>query len=444
MQFPCSILLALTVVKRGTNLDAFTEGLRCQDVHAGLRNLNQNSGRLSDLADTQRVGMAASLAALIRGQDVVTDAQALKSLAAEQLDVSPFAFDDVVLLLEDVGFVSGVKRSGSRITGFDENVPYYDNLYNELGKAWRDRSPSEVEEQLVALVNHLATGPAALEELDQDLDLDSASVPDLLEIGLSADLVKRIDLIDGTVLYSPFFGFENPQLISDLVQEHGSSQLADAFALVRGEQGTPVDGAQPVLLDAVSRGLLLAPSVEIPGGATMPFATLPYSLDRQLLLGRKPVLEKALAVIACLRCGQYFGGATNLTRAALVRVLDKLLDPFRGYLEPHGSHERQYQLMYRAGLLAFAPDTRPGGRWVTPTFVDTPDNREALKLARDLLTHGEQVAGRIGDEEARKILATGSPFLAPMQTIAGIKPKVPVKQKDWQKVIDAAMGRGRL
>lgn len=425
-------------------MDAFIEGLRCQDVHAGLRNLNPNSGRLTHLAETQRVGMAASLASLVRGQDVVPDAQALKALAAEQLDVSPFAFDDVVRLLEDVGFISGVQQSGSRILSFNENVPYYDNLYDRLGTAWRERSPSELEQQLVSLVNHLAEGPTAMEELDQQLDLDSAAIGNLIDIGSSADLIKRVPLIDGDVLFSPFFTFENPELMGQLVQDYGSAQLADAFAMVRGEQGTPVDGAKPILMDAVAQGLLMAPSVEIPGGVTMPFATLPYTLDRQMLQRRKPVLEKALAVIACLRCGQYYGGATHLTAASLVRVIDKLLDPFRGYLEPHGSHERQYQLIYRAGLVAFDPDLRPGGRWVTPRFVDTPDNREALNIARDLLTHGEQVAGRIGDEEARRILSTGTPFLAPMQTLAHTKPKAALNPKDWQNVIDAALGRGRI
>ncbi len=33
---------------------------------------------------------------------------------------------------------------------------------------------------------------------------------------------------------------------------------------------------------------------------------------------------------------------------------------------------------------------------MVPTFVDTADNREALKLARDLITHGEALQDRIG------------------------------------------------
>ncbi|MDQ7806252.1 hypothetical protein Q5425_21120 [Amycolatopsis sp. A133] len=114
-------------------MESFDEGLRCQDVHAGLRNVDPNSGALTPLAETQLIGMAASLAALIRGRDVIADAQALRAVAAEQLDVNQFAFDAVIGALADVDFVQGVQTSGGRITRFTENVPYYDDLYAELG-----------------------------------------------------------------------------------------------------------------------------------------------------------------------------------------------------------------------------------------------------------------------------------------------------------------------
>jgi hypothetical protein len=97
---------SLPVGCEGVDVERFDEGLRCQDVHSGLRNVDPNSGSLTQLADTQLVGMAASLAALVRGQDVIGDAQALRAIAAEQLDVNQFAFDQVIALLAEVEFVS--------------------------------------------------------------------------------------------------------------------------------------------------------------------------------------------------------------------------------------------------------------------------------------------------------------------------------------------------
>ena len=425
-------------------MDRFDEGLRCQDVHAGLRNVDPNSGTLTPLADTQLIGMTASVAALIRGQDVIANAQALRAVVAEQLDVNQFAFDQVVVQLAEVGFVEGVQRSGGKITRFTENVPYYDDLYGVLGEAWRRRAPTEVEQQIVLLVDHLADAPLPVEELAGRIGLDTAAMPQLLEVGQQAQLVKTIPLLDGDVAYSPFFGFENPDLVGGLVRDYGPEQLALAFAALKAEQGMPVTEAQPLLQDAIARGLVLAPSVERPNGMLQPFATLPYTLDHELLRNRKPVLEKALAVLACLRCGQHFGGATDLSAGALVNVIDKLLDPHRGFLMPHSSHERQYRLMYAAGLLAFDPDLMPGGQWVTPRFIDTQDNRDALRIARDLITYGEPLAGRVGDDQARAALVLGQPFAAPMQTVARLRGKATTSPKQWQKVVNAALSLGRI
>jgi hypothetical protein len=422
-------------------MDNFDEGLRCQDVHAGLRNVNPNSGALVPLAKTQTIGMAASVASLIRGRDVIPDAQALRAVSAEQLDVNQYAFDAVITTLADVGFVSGIQQSNGLITQFTENVPLYSNLYQSLGQAWRSKEPSDLEQQLITVIDRLATAPIPQEELANRARVDTADLQTILDVGQAAGLVQAIDVPDGRVLYSPFFGFENPAQISELIRDHGPGQLADAFALVTADQGLPLTTNHPLLVDAVSRGLLAAPAVQLPDGTIQPFATLPYTLDRDLLRGQKPVLEKAQAVVACLRCAELFPGYSSVSRAGLVLVIDKLLDPNRGFLLPHQDHERQYALLQNVGLIRFAPDLRPGGKWVTPTFIDTEDNRRALQIARDLLTHGEQVAGRIGDAQARATLEVGMPFKAPMQTLSLVRGKVPVSAKQWQSVIDAALGR---
>jgi len=423
-------------------VDKFDEGLRCQDVHAGLRNVNPNSGVLVPLAGTQMIGMAASVAALVRGLDVVSDAQALRAVAAEQLDVSPYAFDNVIRSLADLEFIQGVVYESDRVVRFTETVPFYDDLYGRLGEAWREKQPTDLEEQMVIAVDRLAESPVPVEELASRAGLDSTDLPRLIEIGAQSQLIKTIEVSGGLVAYSPFFGFENPALLAELIRDHGPAQIADAFAAVVGEQGLPVESANKVLIDAVGRGLILAPAVELPGGTLQPFATLPYSLDSTLLRSRKPVLEKALAVVACLRCGQHFGGYNNLSAAGLINVIDKLLDPNRGYLNPRGEHERQYRLMHRSGLIAFGPDLRHGGTWVTPRFIDTTDNREALGIARDLLSQGQQIEGRGGGDEARKILELGAPYTAPMQTLNRMKNKPNIDDKSWQAVIDKALGRG--
>lgn len=429
----------------GEGVDAFGQGLRCQDVHSGLRNVDPHSPALSPLADTRVVGMAATLAGLIRGRDVIADAQSLSVIAADQLDVDTLAFNEVVGVLEDAEYVQGVQRNGSKITSFTETVPYYDDLYESLGRSWADRRPTELERQLLIVVDGLSSAPVPLEQLEGAYGLDRADVPRLLDVGRKAGLVQVLRTIDGDIAYSPFFGFENPDVFADLVREHGTDRLADEFEALRGHQGLPVaPDTHPLLMDAVARGLVMAPSVELPDGRRQPFAALPYVPDRSLLTARKPVLDKALAVLACLRCAQHDGGHTTLTESALLSVIDKLLDPNRGFLAPYSGHRRQYQLIYRAGLIAFDPDPRPGGTWAVPRFIDTEDNREALALARDLLTHGEAVRHRVDDGVARGALEAGTAFSAPMQTLHRAREMVLPDPRHLGAVFEAAMGRAEL
>jgi hypothetical protein len=426
-------------------VDAFDKGLRCQDVHSGLRNVDPNSPLLAPLADTRVVGMAATIAGLIRGRDVITDAQALKVIAAHQLDVDLLAFDDVIGILELAEFVQGVRRSGNKIITFTETVPYYDDLYQTLGESWTDRQPTDVEQQLLTVVDGLSTSPIPIESLQDRYGLDSRDLPHLLDVGRGAGLIQVLRTIDGDLAYSPFFGFENPQLFGELVEAHGGDRLVEEFQVLRSEQGLPINREQfPLLSDAVARGLIMAPAVERPDGTEQPFAALPYVPDRTLLTARKPVLDKALAVLACLRCAQHYGGYNNLSPAGLVKVINKLLDPNRGYLRPNSAHERQYQLIYRAGLVKFDKDPVPNGKWVVPRFIDTQDNREALVLARDLITHGEAMSRRVDDGDARQALSSGSIYTAPLQTMHRSRALAMPNAKHFSAIFEAAMGRAEL
>ncbi|KSU55034.1 hypothetical protein [Microbacterium enclense] len=421
-------------------MDNFTEGLRCQDVTAGLRNLHPMDASLAALSETQRVGMAAGVAALIRGQDVVEDASNLRTIVAEQLDVPAVAFNSVIDTLEQAQLVTDVKRAGQRVVSFSEKVPFYSDLYTRLGGAWREAAPSGLEQQVLLLVDSLAKSPIARDDLVDRVGLDSGDLDTVLEVTTESQLVQRISLGSDEVLYSPFFGFEQPAYVAEVVRNHGAGELADAFEMVRGEQGLSLARGGEVIADAVKRGLLMAPSVELPNGSNESFAVLPYSLDLRLLRERKPVMDKALAVIACLRTAQHHGGYSNLTAPALVNAIDKLLR--EGRLNPHSSHERQYRTLNRAGLLRFGPDTMPGGKWVVPILIDTPDNREALTLARDLITHGESMIARQGTPSTLQMLDGSDPYSSPIQTVHRMRQKRHLTDKKWQSAIDKMMGHG--
>ena len=125
-------------------MDTFAQGLRAQDMHSGLRNVDPNSPLLGPLNDTRVVGMAATLAGLIRGRDVIADAQAMMQVAAHQLDVNMLSFSEVINLLQDAGFVQGaVAACSSRAMAF--GLPFVEALRTPLSSKSRPvatRTPS--------------------------------------------------------------------------------------------------------------------------------------------------------------------------------------------------------------------------------------------------------------------------------------------------------------
>lgn len=136
--------------------------------------------------------------------------------------------------------MSDVVRAKGKVTGVNESVPFHMDLYTDLGDARRDRGPSQLEEELVAVVDRLAAAPAPMEELVDELNLDRADAPTLLDLGMNSHLVKVLRSIDGDLVYSPFYAFENPKVMDELVAAHGSDRLAEELALLHKYQGLPV------------------------------------------------------------------------------------------------------------------------------------------------------------------------------------------------------------
>ncbi|WTX00884.1 hypothetical protein OG216_46450 (plasmid) [Streptomycetaceae bacterium NBC_01309] len=418
-------------------INNYETGLRTQDVHQALRNVDPHSPALVPLTKTRLVGSAADVASLIRGRELIQDVFALQVIAARELDVAPSSFERVLEVLETCGLIDVMRNSRGEAVGIIEQVPSYRALYEKLGSVWRESRPRQLEEEILAVVRRLARGPMALESLAAEVGVDS-SPDEIVALGRETSILKVATTLDGDILYSPYSAFENPAAVRRLLHEHGSSQMQAELEALHRHQGLAITaGTYPMLADAVARGLISAPSVALPDGKETPFAVLPYSLDRELLVGRKPVLDKALAIVACLRCAQKFGGFTNL--ADELAVISAFLDPDKGELTPHGSHERQYALLRNLGIIRFGCDPHPGRKWVQPVFVDTADNREAMEIARELIDVGETMAGRTPPLETRRLLDVNASYMRPIQTVARTRAKPDLSPAHYRDFWSALM-----
>lgn len=146
-----------------------------------------------------------------------------------------------------------------------------------------------------------------------------------------------------------------------------------------------------------------------------------YGLDPIYLTSKKQVLDRALALIACVRCGEISGGVTRVLMPE--RLLAALIDPNRNYtLNGHSSTPRQYAPLISMGMITLV---QKGSLWGA-RLVPTPENLEAVSLACTLLQRrGEGIPERANENEAAKLLFTGEDYLAPLETIALARRKVP-------------------
>lgn len=425
-------------------------GLRCYDIALGLRNLDVHSGWMTEFRATHIAGMAANLASVLKGRDIIRDASALKRIAADVLKIDPYAFDQVVVLLDDLELIRNVRRgSGGQIASFDESVPMlHDDVLVRLGTHWETNQPTESEQQLLVTVQALAQAPRSATKLHDELGVDLSAASPLRAVGERAELVRPHLLRDGTeIVASPLYAFEQPDTLVDLFESHSPDQVRATFERVRRTVGlamplTPVgQRVDPILADMIKSGLVSAPTVIGADRTQRAFVTIPYGLDATYLTTKKQVLDRALALVACVRCGQVSGGATPIRFPSA--ILGSLLDKSRDHtLSGHSSTERQYAPLIALGMIT---PVRPRlGGLVSARLVPTPENIDAVRLARTLLERqGEGLPERGNEREAADLLFTGSAYLSPIETISTARHNAPtLTVSEFEDLWEHAAGRG--
>lgn len=410
-------------------------GLRAHDIHQGLHDVDRNVGNVGrELKNTQLVGMAAALAATIKGQDVIENAGALETVAAEQLDIDRWAFPRVVRLLDEVGFVRGVVESGGEVKSFIESVPEsFDGLYGTLGEIWTKRNPGEIEKSLVTCVEKLSHGPV----LTNRLDVDPTALPVVLEIGRDSEAIRTVKAAAGTIAYSPFFAYEHPERIGETLRNANVEEVRTAISAIRAHQGLPIsrDTNGAVTASLIEAGLVAGPAVEKPDHSIETFAVAPYGWTQRLLTIQRPIVDKALAIVAAVRTGQYFGGATALGHPEL--LLQALLDGRA--TKGHSSSRRQYAVLRRYQIIRFV---KQGERYGIQ-LIDNADNRQAVKLAIDLISTGEALSNRAAPLD-QNALATEGTYLAPIQTPREARKRHRLDDRLVENLYEAAMGRSPI
>jgi hypothetical protein len=412
-------------------MDSRIVGLRAQDVYSGLQTVDQTSGLIAaELGNTRLTGMAATVAANIRGVDVIKDFRVLMVIAAQEWGIDSFVLPGVLEVLQEVGYVTVHKDARGKLSSVDERIPLlHDSMYETLGGYWSSNRPSELDQAAVESLDTLANAPLRLSELQSRIG-DADTLRDLLDIGEAAQFALRLELPDGdSLVWSPFCAYEQPERLSTLYASFPQDQVREQFSRVKAYQGMPVEGEAGVLGQAVGQGILLANTV-IGSGGKASFAFVPYRASREQRRMQKVVLEKAIILVACVRYGQHKAKHPILYPAAILR---KLRDG--AALRATAEAGSQYRTAARQQILRLEP---AGGEFYNARLIDTADNRAAVELAIDLLTHGEPVAAR--EDSGQKLLFTGDQYLTPLRTMKEREGKARLSQEVVVSMLDAWRG----
>lgn len=192
-----------------------------------------------------------------------------------------------------------------------------------------------------------------------------------------------------------------------------------AFEQVKIHQGFPLpEPGSPgfskqhaIIFEAMQRGILPTPSVESSNGKRL-FAFTPYVGNYQLVKTDRTILDKAMAILSCVRYGQYFGDVTRIRHPLA------LLEALRGgrKIGPHSEIKRQYSLLVTRKIGRLEKDINFSDRYFI-SLIPTNENFRAVDVAIDMYRVGKMVSAPGLDDAAQQALFMPGVFSEPLITI---------------------------
>lgn len=402
-------------------IDNYTVGLRVLDIEHGFRETRPDGLVQTELGTSLLMGKALNLALHIRGFNVIKDYKGL-SYAAAELGVNSTELPAVLAELQEIEWVRLV-GSGRSIKRVEVLVPELRDGFEVVGQRWRDLSPTELEEASVLALAEAVIRPYSQITLNSELGLSKALSETVLEVGEAGTFLRVYRLDTGErIVYSPLYGDSNPEKAVELVKKYGDQRVRTLIESVRNQQGLPVERLKgdAFVREAIRSGLVMAPAVK-----DKQFAFTP---QQGLLPEETIILDKARAIVSCVRYGQNYAEITKIFSPKA--IVDALIS--RKRLNPHSEHLQQYGLLTKKGIGRV--DKVPGDKWQF-TIADTADNMKALQVAKDLLETGDAVSQNVDDAAQAKILNPSASYSTP------VSQRVRINREAKTKTADAATNK---
>lgn len=362
---------------------------RCHEIHLATRDKD-----ISRFESIPEVGMAVQLALHIRGLSAVDYDQA-KFVSAALLGIPRIAFDRIANLLAEIEFVR-IGGGGAAPRIILPTVPFFEDLYSGLGEYFGGLGVDEFESLTLEIVDRLAASPHNADALAGKLGAERRAFDDSVEIGTKGGFLVTRRARAKNVLMNPAYFSENAEVFADHVASVGAKSVGRTLELLQKAQGWPVQliektgeiagvqlGADGVtLLKRLAQdGIVKPPSITTShaGTASFLFTPTPGSVGMSPL--KREIYERALAIVSAVRQGQLLPNRFKIRSPGA--VLYTLLRDLQ--LSPTSDYSEQYR-----GLVHFriARLEKLTNGYFQLKVIDTPENREALKIAYNLVCGG--------------------------------------------------------
>ena len=377
-------------------------GIRSQEFQEGLKGVDFELKEMH-METTLLIGKTASLATHLKGLDYIENYQGLKALAS-QLGITSTELRPVLKELQEVDFASVVEQ-GSKIKRIELRIPELRDGYKDLGERWTQLNPGEIEQAAIHVLDNVASFPHSEASVRNNLGLNGKDFDTVLAISKAGLLVAQHEYANGeSVLYSPLTVEEKPDALLTLMQKFPEDQIVTAFQKVQATQGIPldlvVDSTRDVITQAVLLGVLCPVQIKSHG----PERTFLFAPRGGLKKEEKIILEKARAILACVRTGQHFAKGKGIEQP---RALLKALRERKSFRRPRPDFPEQYSLLITKGIGRIEEDKYRSGHYYF-FLIDTPENILALNTAIDLLETGQIPSSRLEVDAGEFLGVSGS------------------------------------
>lgn len=202
---------------------------RCHEIQVGL-----GTTEVPEFDQLALIGMAVRLALHIRGLSPIPY-EVVKLVGYHYLDISLHAARRVVELLAEIEFVK-LGTEGKTIKTVLPNVPYYEELYEQLGGYAVGVGLNEAEQLSVELLQRLSLSPQKLDSLRSKIGVDKRLFDRSISVGQEGAYLRLVRARGRDVLLTPTYFSQNPDLFADAVAGGGADQIQKVLTAIRSAQ----------------------------------------------------------------------------------------------------------------------------------------------------------------------------------------------------------------